>query len=84
MDKLTLNGEVVCRLIAEAGLLRTEFATKAGIAFPTASRVFASRPVGVRVARQVAAALNVPLRRLIVCEEAAQPAAATAVTAATA
>jgi hypothetical protein len=66
MDTVILNGELVAKLAAESGTMRGELADKAKISAPTSSRVFASEPVSVKTARQVAEALGVNLRRLIV------------------
>jgi len=58
---LKLDPQQLSRLSTRKGMLRGELATAAGVSTQSVSDCFAGRPIGVRVARQVAKALGVAI-----------------------
>lgn len=75
IDKVCLNGGRIARLTSRAGEQRGEFRKRCGLSSSTGAKIFSGRPVSVRTAKRVAAALGVDFRSLLGRDGAAASAA---------
>ena len=78
--RLRIDGQKVERFRVSAGLLKYEFAAKAGVHPNQLSRIAAGEAVGVKTARQIAGAMGLAVQEitaaLVEAPAAAEPAAA--------
>jgi len=62
--RLRIDGQKVERFRVSAALLKREFAAKAGVHPNQLTRIAAGEAVGVKTARQIAAAMGVEVREI--------------------